>query len=301
MASSTNLYERIARNKRNSYFLVASVMLVLVVTGCILGGAAGSVEGGAVTAVFLSIMLTLISVTSGDSILLSMSGAKEIQKKDNPTLFNVVEEMAIAGGLHLPRIFIINDSAPNAFATGMSPKRAQVAVTTGLLEKLNREELQGVIGHEMSHIRHNDILYATLMGVMVGSIALMCDYFLNNFRYSRRRGRGNELFFILGIVLAIFAPILASIIQMTMSREREYLADSGGAQLTRNPLALAKALEKISSDNELLEVANRATQHLYIVNPLRTPRAEKPSLFDTHPPTKERVRILNDMAHESLT
>lgn len=299
MKLQEHLYERVARNKRNSYILILAVTALLIVTGFIIGGAAGSVEGGTGAAVIIAIVLTFISVTSGDSILLAVSGAKQIQKPDNPVLFNVVEEMAIASGLPMPQIYIIEDSAPNAFATGRNPKRAQVAVTRGLLDKLSREELQGVIGHEMSHIRHYDILFATLMGVMVGTVALLCDFFMRNFRYSRRRNsNGNSaIFLLLALLLSVLAPLLAGVIQMAMSREREYLADTGSTELTRNPLALAKALEKISNDIEPLEVANRATQHLYIINPLRTPKEEKPSLFDTHPSTKERINILRELAH----
>lgn len=299
MKLQEHLYERIARNRRNSYILIFAVTALLIVTGFVIGGASGSAEGGAITAVVLAIFLTFISVTSGDSILLSISGAKQIQKSDDPVLFDVVEEMAIASGLPMPQIYIIEDSAPNAFATGRSPKQAQVAVTRGLLDKLDREELQGVIGHEMSHIRNCDILFATLMGVMVGSVALLCDFFMRNFRFSSRKNDtgGSAVFLLLALLLSVLAPLFASIIQMAMSREREYLADAGSAELTRNPLALAKALEKISDDTEPLEVANRATQHLYIINPLRTPREEKPSLFDTHPSTKDRVNILMELAH----
>lgn len=298
MNQTEHLYERIARNRRNSYLLIMAVAALLVITGAVIGGAAESVESGVAIALVIAIVLTLVSVVSGDTILLAVSGAREIQKSDNPMLFNVVEEMAIAGGVPLPKIYIIPDSAPNAFATGRNPQRAEIAVTTGLLEKLNREELQGVIGHEMSHIRHYDILFATLMGVMVGSIALLCDFFLRSYRYPRKRDNSSAIFLLIGLILAILAPMIAGIIQMAMSREREYLADAGGAELTRNPLALASALEKISSDPEPLEAANRATQHLYIINPLRTPNENKVSLFDTHPATKERVKFLLELAHE---
>lgn len=300
MNQTEHLYERIARNRRNSYLLIMAVTTLLIVTGAVIGGAAESIESGVAIALIIAIVLTLVSVVSGDTILLTVSGAMEIQKSDHPMLFNVVEEMAIAGGVPLPKIYIIEDSAPNAFATGRNPQRAEIAVTTGLLEKLNREELQGVIGHEMSHIRHYDILFATLMGVMVGSIALLCDFFLRSYRYPKRQDRDSSsaIFLLLGLVLAILAPMIAGIIQMAMSREREYLADAGGAELTRNPLALASALEKISSDPEPLEAANRATQHLYIINPLRTPNENKVSLFDTHPATKERIKFLLDLAHE---
>lgn len=303
MKPTESIYQRVSRNQRNSGFLVFSITVLVMFLGYFVGKMLGNPSLGIFLAFLFVILETLISFFAGDSILLAVSGAKEIQKQDHPVLFDIVEEVAIAAGLPRPRIFIITDPSPNAFATGRNSQIASVAVTTGILEKLNREELQGVLGHEMSHIRDHDTLYAMLMGVMVGSIALLCDFFL----YARWFGagsdeeeRGNAVFFILGIILSIFAPILGAIIQMAMSRQREYLADEEGAMLTRNPLALASALEKISSNPEPLQAANRATQHLYIVNPLRNPEGEEASLFDTHPPTRERIRNLREMAHSSL-
>jgi len=299
IAQPENLFDRIARNQRDSYLLIGTVVALIVILGYVLGAAMGNPTMGLGIAMIFALFQTAISVTAGDSILLALSGAKEIQKSDNPVLFDVVAEMAVAGGIPMPKVFIINDNAPNAFATGRNPQNSDVAVTVGLLKRLDREELQAVIGHEMSHVRDNDVFFATLMGVMVGSIALLCDFF-GRFRMGESRdddNRGNGLFIILWILLSILAPIVAYIIQMAMSREREYLADAGSAELTRNPLALASALEKISSDPETLTVANRATQHLYIVNPLHDANEEKPSLFDTHPPTSERIRILREMAH----
>lgn len=298
MKSSESIYNRIGRNKRDTVILVFLITTLIVIFGYVIGRALGNPAMGLGIAVAFAVFEALVSFFAGDDILLAVSGAKEIQKSENPVLFDVVQEMAIAGGLPMPRVFIIQDDSPNAFATGRDPQHAVVAATTGILEKLNREELQGVIGHEMSHIRDHDILYATLVGIMVGSIALLADFFWWAPRMRDDEDRGNALFLVIGLVLSILAPLVAVIIQMAVSRQREFLADEEGAMLTRNPLGLARALEKISSDPEPLQVANRATQHLYIVNPLRQANEDSPSLFDTHPPTGERIRILRQMAHD---
>ncbi|MFH0963931.1 MAG: M48 family metallopeptidase [Planctomycetota bacterium] len=213
--------------------------------------------------------------------------------------------MAVSAGLPVPRVFIIDDTAPNAFATGRNPKSASVAVTRGLLAKLTRDELQGVIAHEMSHVQNRDILYATLTAVLLGLIALMCDFFLRGVFRGRAiggRGRGRRavgggqgIFLLIGLVLALIAPLVAKLIQLATSREREYLADSSAALLTRYPDGLASALEKIASDREVLEVANRATQHLYIVNPIKPFEARASAMWSTHPPIAERVRRLREM------
>jgi heat shock protein HtpX len=205
--------------------------------------------------------------------------------------------MAIAAGLPVPRIHLIDDTAPNAFATGRDPAHASVAITTGLRDKLTRDELQGVMAHEMSHVRNLDIRFMVLMSVMVGAVALLCDFFLRSMRYRRlhthgRRGKDNAaagIFLILALVLALFAPLFSKLLQLAVSREREYLADSSAVELTRNPEGLASALEKISSDPEILEAANRATQHLYIVNPIKPFEDRSKSLFSTHPPMQERI------------
>ena len=205
-----------------------------------------------------------------------------------------MEEMRLAGGLPRPRVWIIDDTAPNAFATGRDPEHASVAVTTGLLEKLDREELQGVIGHEMSHIGNLDIRFTLLVGVLVGAIALLADWFLR-FTYwggGRRSGSDSDrggggaaaLIFALALVLAVVAPLIGRLVQAAVSRSRESLADSTAVELTRNPLGLARALRTISDDTEVLEVANRATQHLYIVNPIKSFEERAKSLWDTHPP-----------------
>ncbi|HQK25128.1 MAG TPA: M48 family metallopeptidase, partial [Synergistaceae bacterium] len=214
-------------------------------------------------------------------------------------LWNVVEELAIASGNPMPRVFIIEDDALNAFATGRDPSRASVAVTRGLLEKLNREELQGVMAHEMSHVRNYDIRFAMLMAVMVGMVVFLCDVFLRSLFWGGRRRRGNDkgnaVAMVLALVLAVLAPFFATLIQLAVSRQREYLADASAAELTRNPRGLISALEKLSTDPAELEGANRGTQHLFIVNPLKGKRQGKDSLFSTHPSLESRIERLREL------
>jgi heat shock protein HtpX len=218
----------------------------------------------------------------------------------------VVTEMSLAGGQPMPKVYVIDDTAPNAFATGRDPKHASVAATTGLLQKMDREELQGVIAHEMSHVGNYDIRFTLLVGVLVGSIALLADWFLRYtfwFGGGRRRdsdrGGGGGLaaiLFIVAIVLAIVAPIIGRLVQLAVSRRREALADVSAVELTRNPMGLARALRTISDDPEVLEVANRATQHLYIVNPIKSFEDRAKSMWDTHPPIAERIATLQALA-----
>lgn len=313
----------IAKNKRNSFLLIGGFMVFFVAVGLLIGvvWGSGSDEFGqyyvnwyfgvivAVIAAVVAFFLTLASYYGGSGALMAMSKAHEIKKSDDPQLFNVVEEMAIAGGVPLPRIFLIQDSAMNAFASGRNPQHACVAITTGLREKLSRDELQGVMAHEMSHVRHYDILYAMLMAVMVGCLVMLCDVFLRSMFWGsimggRRRRRDSSgggaaqiVMVVVALVLAIIAPILARIIQMSLSRQREFLADAGAAELTRNPEGLASALKKLSGQTEVLEVANRATAPLYIVNPIMKAKADgsRGSVFDTHPPTKDRINRLRSL------
>ncbi len=300
----------IARNRRNSFLQIGGFMLFFVGLGLLIGmvwgggNAAFSIIVAAVAGA-VAFVLTLASYFGGSSALLGMSGAKEIKHADDPQLFNVVEEMCIAGGMPLPKIYLINDTAMNAFATGRNPKHAAVAITLGLRQKLNRDELQGVMAHELSHVRNYDILYATLMAVMVGCVVMLCDVFLRSMWYggaSRRRRSSREgegaaqiVLIIVAVVLAIVAPILAKIIQMSLSRQREYLADAGSVELTRNPDGLMSALRKLGGDQEVLEVANRATASLYIVHPIKKFEERASSVFDTHPPLTDRIRRLKSL------
>jgi heat shock protein HtpX len=307
----TTFYREIERNRRRSWVLVAAVVVVLGVLGGAIGYATGIGWVGIVMAMALAAVMSVGSYFAGDALVMATSGATEIDRA-NPgeahrQLINVVTEMSLAGGLPMPRVFIIDDSAPNAFATGRDPRHASVAVTTGLLDKLDREELQGVIAHEMSHIGNYDIRFTLLVGVLVGAIALLADFFLRfTFWGGGRRGGDNDrgggggaaalIILVLAIVLALLAPLIGRIVQASVSRTRESLADVTGVELTRNPLGLSRALRKIADDREVLEVANRATQHLYIVNPIKSFEERAKSLFDTHPPIGERVRALDAIA-----
>ncbi|MEO6577360.1 MAG: M48 family metallopeptidase [Candidatus Limnocylindria bacterium] len=306
----TTFYREIGRNQRRSWVLVAVVVVVLGVLGGAIGQATGFGWGGVALALVVATVMSVGSFFAGDALVMATSGAHEIDRakpaEPYEQLVNVVEEMRLAGGLPPPRIWVIDDSAPNAFATGRDPKHASVAVTTGLLEKLDREELQGVIGHEMSHIGNLDIRFTLLVGVLVGSIALLADWFLRftfwggGRRSSNDRGGGGgggaALLFILALALAVVAPLIGRLVQAAVSRSRESLADATAVELTRNPVGLARALRAISDDPEVLEVANRATQHLYIVNPIKSFEERSKSLWDTHPPIGERIRALESIA-----
>jgi heat shock protein HtpX len=305
----TTFHSEQAANRRNSVLLAVVVLVVLAALGFAIGyGVSGSLDTAYVVvlgAVFLSLLLTAGSYFGGDALVLGTSHAHEVTAQQAPQLFNVVQEMAIAGNVPMPRVYVIDDTAPNAFATGRDPKHASIAITTGLLQKLDREELQGVIGHEMSHVRNYDIRFTLLVAVLVGSIALLADFFLR-FTFwggGPRRGGNREggggglqiLLFVVAIVLAILAPIFARLVQLAVSRQREYLADASSVALTRNPAGLERALAKIASDQEVLEVANRATQHLYIVNPIKKFEARAQGLFSTHPPIVSRINRLREL------
>ena len=297
----------IARNKRNSLLLIAVFMVFFAVVGLLIG----NVWGGdwrfgvvvAVVAASVAFLLAVLSYYGGSSAILGISRARRIARSDDPQLYNVVEELCIAGGLPLPKIYVIDDTALNAFATGRDPKHASIAITAGLRQKLSRDELQGVIAHELSHVRHFDIRYAMLMAVMVGVLVMLCDVFMRSMiwgggRSRRRRSNsrgGGGLLVLVALVLSIVAPILARIIQMALSRQREYLADVGSVELTRNPGGLASALAKLESDNEVLEVANRATAPLYIVYPIKKFEARAKSVFSTHPPIQDRIARLREL------
>lgn len=314
MAQPAHLYDQISRNKRNSVFLIIGIVLLLTIVGFVFGASYGDPTIGLAMAAGFALLYAAIGYWAGDGIVLLSMGAKEIAKPDNPQLFNVVEEMSIAAGLPMPKVYLMQSAASNAFATGRSPDKAAIAVTTGLLENVNREELQAVVGHEMGHIKNFDTRFAILMAVMVGAIALLCDAFWRGMRVSRRSsskggGQAQLIFFVIAIALAILAPIAAKLIQMAMSRSRELLADNTAAELTRNPGALASALEKIAADPDPLDLANRGTQHLFIVNPLKaasdakrlragnTADIAKAGWFDTHPPLVFRIHLLREMAH----
>jgi heat shock protein HtpX len=296
--------DRIAVNRRNSLLLIAAFLAFVAVFGYVIGYAWIGDPTGAIFGLVLAFVVGTVSGLAtyygGDRMVLAASRAKEISHDDAPVLFNVVEEMAIAAGLPMPKVYIVDDGAPNAFATGRDPEHASIAVTSGLLEKLDRDELQGVIAHEMSHVGNLDIRYAMLVGVLVGTTVLISDFFLRGlwFGGGRRREGGGQaqiIMIIVAIALAILAPLFARLLQLSISRQREYLADATAVQFTRNPKGLADALQKISGDREVLEAANRATAHLYIVNPIKKFEKRSRGLFSTHPPIEERIKILRQM------
>ncbi|MCI0380997.1 MAG: M48 family metallopeptidase [Gemmataceae bacterium] len=313
----------IAANKRNSVLLVAGFVLftaivTLVLTLAVLffvdEQAALSVQWGRAILIggivgVVSFLVALWSYYQGDKMILAVNGAKEIEKADDPRLFNVVEEVSIAAGVPMPKVYLIHDDAPNAFATGRDPQHAAVAITTGLRDKLNREELQGVMAHEMAHVKNYDIRLMLLLAVLIGTIVMLADVFMQMLRFggrgsSRRSGKDGKgagivmiIVFIVAILLAIIAPILAQIIQFAVSRQREYLADATAVELTRNPLGLAGALRKISADPAELQSASRGTAHLYIVNPIKKFAARANSVFSSHPPIDQRIARLEALAH----
>ncbi len=306
----STFFREIARNRRNSWILVVVVVLVLAALGGSIGYASGFGWGGVVVALVVAFFMSIGSYYAGDRLVLLSSGAKEVAREE-PTdqyrqLLNVVTEMSLASGLPMPKVYVINDTAPNAFATGRDPKHASVAVTSGLLEKMDREELQGVLAHELSHVGNYDIRFALLVGVLVGSIALLSDWFLRfTFWGGGRRGGGDRdrggggaviILFVIALVLAIVAPLIGRLVQLAVSRSRESLADVSAVELTRNPTGLARALRTIADDPEVLEVANRATQHLYIVNPIKSFERRSKSMWDTHPPIAERIDVLRGLA-----
>jgi heat shock protein HtpX len=273
-------------------------------------GSAYYPDGGGFIGILFALIiwgiLSLISYFSGSKILLAVSGAKEVTKEVHPQLFNVVEEMKISAGLPaMPKVYIINEVAPNAFATGMKPENSAVAVTAGLLARLNRDELQGVVAHEVSHIVNRDVMFMTFAGIMLGSIVLISEVFLRSLwfgggRYSSKSskssGQGQMIIMIVAIVFAILAPILAQLLYFAISRKREYLADASAVRYTRYPEGLASALEKIANSTEELKTANKVTAPMYIANPLK-PKGQKLSdLTSTHPPISERVRILRSIS-----
>jgi heat shock protein HtpX len=312
MQTRQTFFAQQAANRRSSIILVLIVTAILGVLGFAIGyGTTGYVEGafGVTTgAIVLAMLLSVGSYFAGDKLVLATSGAREVTQEAAPQLMNVVQEMAIAANVPMPKVYIIDDTAPNAFATGRDPKHASVAITTGLLQKLDREELQGVMGHELSHVRNFDIRFSLLVAVLVGSIALLADFFLRfTFWGGGRRGGGDRdrgggglvaIMFILAIVLAVVAPIIGRLVQLAVSRQREYLADASSVELTRNPVGLERALAKIASDREVLEVANRATQHLYFTNPIKKFEERSSSLFSTHPAVLDRIYRLRQLTGE---
>jgi heat shock protein HtpX len=315
---TATFYSEQASNRRNSILLMILVIAFLAVFGFVVGFSIGYGSGSEIyfgigalaIAVLIGSLSAVGSYFGGDKLVLASSHAREVTQEQAPVLLNVVQEMAIAAGIPMPKVYVIDDASPNAFATGRDPQHSSVAITTGLLQKLNREELQGVLGHEMSHIRNFDIRFTMVVGVMVGSIALLAGFFLRyTFWFGGGNRRGNDrdsgggglgvVLLIVGVVMAVLSYVFGALVQMAVSRQREFLADASSVELTRNPHGLESALAKISSDPTPLHSVNGATQHLYIVNPLKKLGGGSSNLFSTHPPILERINRLRQLTGEA--
>ncbi|KKU09394.1 MAG: Protease HtpX-like protein [Candidatus Woesebacteria bacterium GW2011_GWB1_45_5] len=307
-----NIYEVQSANKIKSALIVALFLIFVFVSAYILASASGiylGYEPGGLGFAGIALMVsgisTFVSYYFSDKIVLGISGARRANSKEDKLFTSVIENLCIGAGIPKPKLYVIEDSAPNAFATGRDPGHAVVCATTGLLSKLDRTELEGVMAHEISHIRNYDIRLMSIVSVMVGLVALLADWFL---RMSWHGGRNRDkddnqlgtLVLVLGLVFAVLSPIIAQLIQLVISRRREFTADGGSVELTRQPQGLIAALEKISLDHEPLEAANKATAHLYLVNPFKekTGRAVEKlaGLFNTHPPISERIKALKAMS-----
>ena len=310
--ATESFYGQISANKRESFLLAAFVIVVFALLGLTIGyaitGSAAGAAGVTAFALGLGALTGVGSYFSGDKLVLGVSQARPVDATSAPQLMDVVQEMAIAANVPMPAVYVIDDTAPNAFATGRDPAHASLAITTGLLEKLDREELQGVIGHELSHVRNFDIRFSLVVGVMVGTIALLADFFLRftfwggmSGRRSSSRDGGNglaALILVVAIALAVLAPIISRFIQLAVSRQREYLADASSVELTRDPYGLERALAKIATDKDVLEVANRGTQHMYFTNPIKKFESRSSGLMDTHPPILDRINRLRQLTGE---
>ena len=297
-----NIYDAVAANRWRTVALIVVFTGILTALGYLVGEYFA--PGGGIAVVPIALGFSGLSATAsyfaGDKLVLAQSQARELAAGEEPQLRNIVETLSIGLGITPPRIYLIDDTAPNAFATGRDPKHASIVVTRGLLDKLDRTELEGVIAHELSHVVNRDIRVMLLVTVLVGTVALLSDWMFRSFAWGggARRGRdrgGGGVILIAALVLAILTPIVATLIQLAVSRQREYLADASGALLTRYPPGLANALRKIAADKEALEVANKATASLYIANPLKDAPRALDGWFDTHPPIAERIRRLEAM------
>ncbi|MCK5299562.1 MAG: zinc metalloprotease HtpX [Candidatus Aenigmarchaeota archaeon] len=299
------MFDEIRTNKIKSYILVFFFIILIAGMGTALGFVYNSPTLGISMAVIFALIYTIMTFYRGDSMILKMSGAKPVTKAEYPHLYHTIEGLAIAAGVPTPKAYVINDSALNAFATGRNPEHASVTVTTGLLNKMNRQELEGVIAHEMSHIKNYDIRMMMLTTVLIGVVTLLSDFLLRSFlwgsiggRRDNREGGGQAaiIFIVIGLALAILAPLIGQMIRLAISRKREFMADASGASLTRYPEGLASALEKIRKDPDpLVDKANKATAHLFISTPFRKTKGFTAKLFATHPPIDERIQKLRKM------
>ena len=302
------MYEQIASNKRKTIVLIVGAILLLGAVGYVLGLFYATGVVGLVGAVALALVMSLVSFFSGDRIVLASTRAKEVTPQEQPRLHNIVEGLSIAAGIPKPRVYLVPELAPNAFATGRNPEHSSVAVTEGLLATMNRVELEGVIGHELSHVVDRDILVGTIVATLIGAVVLVSEFFMRSWWWGGFRGRrgsdgggggAEAIVFAIGLVLLVLAPIIGKIVQLAVSRQREYLADAQGAMLTRYPPGLASALRKIAANSSIpMRSANNATAHLWLNQPSRVQgegMGTLEKLFATHPPIEERIRRLEDM------
>jgi heat shock protein HtpX len=293
-----NFFTEIDKNKSKSVMIIVGFFVFNILFTYIISlyYGPGSFGGMFITSMLISFATAFGSYFYSDQIILSLSGAHEVIRKDNPEIYNLVENLCLAAGLPTPKIYIIEDTAMNAFATGRDPKHGVVCLTTGIISRLNKQELEGVIAHELAHIGNFDIRLASLVSVMVGTTVLIADWVSHGIFYSSSDDREiNPIHIALLLIVLVSAPVVATMIQLSISRNREYLADATAASLTRYPEGLASALEKISGDKEILEAANGATAHLYISNPKKKKKAIVSNLFSTHPPIEERIKRLREM------
>lgn len=298
-----SIQSSIRSNITKSYFIMAFFVVFVILVGYVMGNALGYGNDIMWLAVLFSVISSFVSYYWGDKLVLAMSGARPASRTRDFDFFTVTENLAIAAGLPKPKLYVIDDTAMNAFATGRDPRHAVVCATSGILQRLDRRELEGVIAHELSHIKNYDIRLMAVVAVLVGTVVYLTDIFMRTLWWGggrrRRDDEGNlgAIMMVVGIVLAILSPIIATAIQLAVSRNREYLADASGANLTRYPEGLARALEKLGKDKEVLEAATNATAHLYITNPFKDKNfgAWFSKLFDTHPPIAERVKRLRAM------
>ncbi len=294
-------FDEVRANKLKSWFLVFFFAVLIGALGAVFGFFYGSMYFGLALALASAVIYSLIIYNSGDSMILKMSGARPVTKNELPYLYHTIEGLSIAAGIPVPKAYVIDDSALNAFATGRDPKHASITVTSGLLKVMNRQELEGVVAHEMSHIKNFDIRFMMLTVVLVGVVTLLSQFLLRSFLWGghnreRKGGQVAVVLIVVGLVLAVLAPIIGELIKLSISRKREFMADANGAVLTRYPAGLSSALKKIANDPDpLVDRANQATAHLFISTPFRKSKGFVTGLFMTHPPVEERIRRLEEM------
>lgn len=299
---SMNIYSEISQNKWRTWLIMSLFVVFITTIAFVFGKASGYGLSYAGVALIFAGLMSIGSYYFSDKLVIATTGASEIKKADEPQLFRLIENLAIGAGLPMPRIYIMKDPSPNAFATGRDPKHGVVCVTTGILQRLSKPELEGVIAHELSHIKNFDTRLMAITAILVGFVAILANVFMRNLWFGNTRSENDNnrlqvLFLIIGLVFAVLSPVVATLIQLAVSRKREFLADASGALLTRYPEGLADALEKIAQDPRPVRLATTATAHLFIENPLKSKNKQQffASLFNTHPPIEERIRILRSM------